>query len=255
MSAVPTELRVLITVGLGLLLILLRLDAERFGAAEYDEAEPGGRGPAFRRRIAWYAMGIALVVAAVIVHPAASADLGLGSGDRALAIIGGFAYAAIGTGQAIGIALYRYRHLRLPEVGSYPGAVLNSVLTAFIDEATFRGILLGFLLLVGLDARVAIVVQALVYALATRTGAPGRGWYMFGLSVGIGFLGGWLTVVTGGIGAAFLGHAVTRVAVFLCTGHAGRFTFRAVEPEEMARRRRPPSGWRVVGARDGDRER
>ena len=254
MSAVPTELRVLITVGLGLLLILLRLDAERFGAAEYDEAEPDGHGPAFRRRVAWYVVGVALVIAAVIVHPAASADLGLGSGDRARAIIGGFAFAALGTGQAVGIALYRYRHLRLPEVRSYPGAVLNSVLTAFIDEAAFRGILLGFLLLAGLDARLAIVVQTLVYALATRTGAPGRGWYMFGLSIGIGLLGGWLAVVTGGIGASFLGHAVTRMAVFLCTGHAGRFTFRAVEPEELARRRRPPTGWRVVGARDGNRD-
>ena len=31
-----------------------------------------------------------------------------------------------------------------------------------------------------------------------------------------------LTLVTGGIGAAFLGHAVTRFAVFLTTGHAGQ---------------------------------
>ncbi len=37
----------------------------------------------------------------------------------------------------------------------------------------------------------------------------------------IGLAGGWLTGITGGIGAAFLGHAITRVAIFLTTGHAG----------------------------------
>ena len=54
-------------------------------------------------------------------------------------------------------------------------------------------------------------------------------------------------LVTGGIAAAFLGHAVTRFAVFLCTGHAGQFLPRGREEEEIDKRRRPPDGWRVIG--------
>ena len=45
---------------------------------------------------------------------------------------------------------------------------------------------------------------------------------MLVLRSAIGLLGGWLTRITGGIGAAFLGHAMTRFAVFLSTGHAGQ---------------------------------
>jgi hypothetical protein len=124
------------------------------------------------------------------------------------------------------------------------------VLTAFIDEATFRGIMLGFLLASGLEPWVAVVLQAILYALATRTGAPGRVPYMLALSLGYGLLGGWLTLVTGGIGAAFIGHAITRFSVFLVTGHAGQVAARGTEVEEIWRRRVVPEGWRIIGGRD-----
>ena len=57
-----------------------------------------------------------------------------------------------------------------------------------------------------------------------------------------------------GIGAAFLGHAITRVAVFLTTGHAGQPPARGTEVEEVEKRRRTPEGWRAVDrSRAGDR--
>jgi len=59
-----------------------------------------------------------------------------------------------------------------------------------------------------------------------------------------------VTAVTGGIAAAFLGHAITRFAVFLCTGHTGQPMPRGREVEEIEARRRPPKGWRIVGSRD-----
>ena len=66
----------------------------------------------------------------------------------------------------------------------------------------------------------------------------------------IGLAGGWVTAVTGGIAAAFIGHAVTRFAVFLSTGHAGQFLPRGREVEEIEEKRRPPKGWRVIGPRE-----
>ncbi len=118
-------------------------------------------------------------------------------------------------------ATLRYRRIRFPDSRSYPGALLNSTATAFIDEVTFRGALFGLLLIAGVDPIVANLLQTLLYALTTRLGAPGRDRYLLALTLGIGLIGGWLTAVTGGIAAAFLGHAVTRFAVFLCTGHTG----------------------------------
>ena len=117
------------------------------------------------------------------------------------------------------------------------------------------------MLVVGLDPIVAIVIQTLVYTLTTRLGAPKRDRYLLVLTLGIGLIGGWLTVLTGGIAAAFLGHAITRFAVFLTTGHIGQTKPRGREVEEIYKRHRPPDGWRVIGgreigvARTGDRRR
>lgn len=242
--------RILITVGLTLLLVMLRLDAERFGTAEYYEATRDGERPRIRRRLAWYALGVGIVVAMVFIHPAPQTDLFLGSGDRLRSIVGGLAYAAIGVAQAVAFATLRYRRIRFPTISSYPGALLNSTATAFIDEAVFRGAIFGLLLTVGVDVLRANIAQALLYALTTRLGAPGRDRYLLFLTLGIGLLGGWLTSATGGIAAAFLGHAITRFAVFLCTGHVGQTMPRGREVEEIEKRRRPPDGWHVLGSRE-----
>jgi hypothetical protein len=241
----PTFQR-LIAAGLALLLVMLRLEAERFSAAEYDEAK-NGRPPSFRRRMAWYGLGLALIAGIFFIHPAARDEFLLGAGDRGRTVIYGFLYAIIGTSVALGIAYYRYHRIRFPEAWSYPGALVNAVMTALIDEVAFRGAIFGLLLMTNMNPTAANAIQALLYALATRLGAPGRNRYMLVMALLIGLAGGWVTGVTGGIAAAFLGHAVTRFAVFLCTGHAGQFLPRGREEEEIDKRRRPPDGWRVIG--------
>jgi membrane protease YdiL (CAAX protease family) len=242
--------RTLIVLGLVLLLFMLRLDAERFGTAEYYEATQDGERPRARRRLAWYGIGVALAVAIVYVHPSPQQTLFLGSGNRLGAVLGGLAYGLAGVGVAIAFATVRYHRIRFPEAWSYPGALLNSVATAFIDEVTFRGALFGLLLWTGLEPTVANLIQALLYALTTRLGAPGRDRYLLILALGMGLVGGWLTAWTGGIAAAFLGHAITRFAVFLCTGHTGQTKPRGREVEEIEKRRRVPEGWRVIGSRE-----
>jgi hypothetical protein len=106
-----------------------------------------------------------------------------------------------------------------------------------------------------MNASAANAIQAILYALATRLGAPGRNRYMLAMALLVGLAGGWVTAVTGGVAAAFLGHAVTRFAVFLCTGHAGQFLPRGREEEEIDKRRRTPDGWRIIGTREAPRDR
>jgi hypothetical protein len=242
-----------IALGFLLLLLLLRLDAEHFGAAEYDEAGRDGRPPSLRRRLGWYIVGLGLIAAAAAIHPRPASDLFLVLGDRLQVLVYGLGYGLLGTAQAVAFAYLRYRHLRLPDVRSYPGSVVNEVATAFIDEATFRGLLLGFILLAGVDPTLGNVIQALVYTLATRVGAPGRDRYMLVFVLVLGLASGWVTVQTGGIGAAFLGHAITRVAMFLTTGHAGQVARRGREDEDVDNRLRTPDGWNAVGARESPR--
>lgn len=212
-------IRVLVATGLGLLLVMLRLDAERFGAAEYLAEAVGDRIAVLGRRLAWYAVGLGLVLAVGVVHPDAAGVLGLSPGRGGGFVLTGLGYAALGVAVAVGAAYARDRRFRPPPVGAYPLGIGNAVATALIDEAAFRGIVLGLLLATGLDAGIAIVIQGLAYALATRTGAPGRGLYGLALSLALGLIGGWLTVETGGIGASFLGHAAARSADFVVRGH------------------------------------
>jgi CAAX prenyl protease-like protein len=242
--------RVLIAVGFALMLVMLRLDAERFGTAEYYEATRDGERPSVLTRVAWYVLGVGLAAGIMLIHPSPQVDLFLGTGDRAQSVTWGLGYGLIGAAQAVIYAFLRYHRIRFPEVRSYPGALLNATVTAFIDEVAFRGALFGLLLLTGLDPTLANIIQTILYTLTTRLGAPGRDRYLFVLTIGIGLIGGWLTAVTGGIAAAFIGDAVTRFAVFLCTGHTGQPLPRGREVEEIEARRRPPRGWRIVGSRD-----
>ena len=238
------QLRILVGLGLTLLLVMLRVEANLFGAAEYDEPIDGRSRPLLRR-LAWYAIGFVGVVALVVIHPNAGLDLRLTVGER-FAILLGLALGLGGVALAIAVAYLRYRRIRLPDVGAYPGALLNEIATAFLDEATFRGALLGYLLWIQVPLNLAILAQAFAYTLATRLGAPGRDKSMFLLSLIIGLVGGAVTWITGGIGAAFLGHAITRLAIFFSTGHAGQLAPKGTEPEEVERKRAAPIGWRSV---------
>lgn len=253
-DALPDFVRVLMALGIALFLVILRFDAERFSAAEYDDVDRWGNPPSLFRRLAWYLLGLLGILAVLALHPSPDTDLYLSLGDRLGVIVLGLAYAAGGSLAAVGVAYWRYRHVRLPGVRSYPGAVLNAIATAFVDEAVFRGVVFGLLLTLGVDPNLANLAQTLLYALATRTGAPGRPKTMLLVMLGVGLVGGWLTGVTGGIGAAFLGHAITRLAFFLTTGHPGGVPApRGTEDEEIAHRGDPPRGWRALDGDDGER--
>jgi membrane protease YdiL (CAAX protease family) len=253
LSHVPQPLLVMVSLGLTMLLVLLRFDAERFGAAEYDDLDRWGRPPSLARRIAWYALGIGGIAIVLVVHPKPS-DLFLGLGDRLGALILGGAFGAVGATAAVGLAMYRYGLVRLPDTTLYPGAVVNALATAFVDEAVFRGLVFGFLVVWGADPTLSNLLQAVLYALATRLGAPGRPVYMLITALVVGIAAGWVTGITGGIGAAFLGHSITRVAFFLTTGHSGLPKARGNEAEEIEERRRTPDGWRVLPPRDSGRD-
>ncbi len=248
------ELRVLVTLGFTLLLVMLRLEAEKFGAAEYDEPSADGRPPALRWRLVWYLMGLLLLLGADLIHPSSGTGLFLRIGNQVEAIVFGVAFAGVGALLAAAFAWLRYQRLRLPPSRYYPGALLNALATAFVDESVFRGLLLAFLLGTGMDGASANVIQALVYALATRLGGGGRDLYTLLLILVVGLFGGWLTIITGGIGAAFIGHAVTRLTIFLVTSHAGRVAPDGPEAEDREQRRMPPAGWRRIGAKDASRE-
>ncbi len=241
-------LRIVTAFGVAAVLVLLRLQAERFGTAEYDE--PSNRYGRAWTRLAWYGLGLGLLLLVFTIHPAPQQDLFLVMGDR-LAVLGlGLFLAAAGILQAAAFARFRYGDMRPPPADArlYAGAALNSVATAVVDEATFRGIVLGGLLVAGLPFPVAVVAQTMAYVLATRMAAPGRSLYMLALAAGMGLVLGTATYVSGGIGAAILAHSATSFALFACTSHAGQVARFGEEPEEVEALHHP-EGWFEVPPR------
>jgi hypothetical protein len=231
------------------LLILLRLDTRRFSAAEHDDEDAGGMG-IWLRRLSWYAFGIGLIVLIYRLYPLPISELHLQLGDdRGQAIVLGLSLGALGTLVALGWAYLRLGGTALPPVRRYPAGVLNSVCTAFIDEAAFRGIMLGLMLAADWPVELAIGIQAVLYGLITRLAARDRPIGMLLLSLAIGAIGGWLTVLTGGIGASFLGHALTRFALFVSTGHAGLVHSPAEEEPPPDAEELTPEGWEIVSDR------
>lgn len=242
-----TDLRVLVVVALTGLLVVLRLDAARFGAAEYDDDSAGRGWRAGVRRLAWYAVGLTIAAGIFVAHPTPGATLGLAIGSDRVAAVGlGLVFGVAGAGVAAAFAWLRYGRLRLPSARTYPGAIANSLGTALIDEVAFRGAFMGLLLAAGLPALSAVAIQALVYGLATRLGAPGRSHAMLLMSLALGMAAGGTVIATGGIGAAVIGHTIARFAIFVCTGHAGQVRPPGEEPEEVAEDRLPPDGWQVA---------
>jgi hypothetical protein len=244
----------LIILAIAGLLLLLRFDAARFGAADYDDEESPGGIRTRLGRISWYVFGTALIVVVYFLYPQPLAELHLQMGDpRGLVVLAGLGLALIGMAVAALYAWWRYGDFRFPPLRRYPAGILNALATAFIDEATWRGILMGLLLQSNWPVWGAIGFQAVLYALATRLGAPGRPRLLLFLSLGIGLAGGWVTVITGGIGAILLAHALTRFAIFVATGHAGQVTPSAAFDEEIVEEdtKIGPQGWEVVGGNQG----
>ena len=82
--------------GLTGLLVMLRFDAERFGAAEYDEVDARRPAAVARRRWPGTRSASAWSWSSCMIHPDPQTDLHLRLGDRLEALVLGLAYGGVG---------------------------------------------------------------------------------------------------------------------------------------------------------------
>ena len=213
----PEFVQYFLFIGMVAFMFLLRLDAKRFSAAEWDTQDGDWR--VWLMRVSWYAAGVAFALIIFALHPSPVAELNLQLGpDRGEAMVYGLLFGGAGIVAAFILAVLRHGRISLPAPGRYPGGVLTAVGTAFFDEWLFRGVLLGLLLTLGLPDWLAVVSAAFIYAFTVRAGTGSRGIFTFGLWLAIGLIAGVLTITTFGIAAAFVGHAITRFALFMVMG-------------------------------------
>ena len=213
----PDFVQYLLFIGIAAMMFLLRLDTKRFSAAEWDTQDGDWR--VWMARLSWYAAGVALALIVFALHPSPVAELNLVlSPDRQEALVYGLLFGGAGVAAAFVLAVLRRGRITFPAPARYPGGVLTAVGTAFYDEWLFRGVMLGLLLSLGLPDWLAVVSAAFIYAFTVRAGTGSRGVFTLGLWLAIGLVTGALTVSTLGIAAGFLGHAITRFALFMTMG-------------------------------------
>jgi membrane protease YdiL (CAAX protease family) len=159
---------------------------------------------------------VALVAAIAILLPAGPGAIGL-RGDRVaspltivLAILG----AAAGIGAVLGVARLRSPEWppRMNPMSDAPRFAFDSLATAIVDELTFRGVLLGFMLVAGVPPAVAFLVQLILYGLETRLGRSVVTLDLLLEALLLGALTGVLALATGGVVAPLVAHAATRFA-------------------------------------------
>ena len=225
----PEPLQYLLFIGFVALMFLLRLDAKRFSAAEWDTED--GEWRVWVSRVSWYAAGIALGLIIFALHPSPVSDLNLTlAPDRGGAMLLGLVYGGAGVVGAFVLATAINGRLDFPRPDRYPGGVLFAIGTAFFDEFLFRGVMLGLLLVLGLPDWLAVGSAAFIYAGAVRAGTGSRGFVMVLNWLVIGVVGGVLVLMTAGIAAAFVGHAITRFAFFMTMGPPRRAAVEQITP-------------------------
>jgi hypothetical protein len=244
-------LQSLILYGFVGMLLLLRFDAPRFGAADADDEEATGLRD-WIVRLSWYAFALGLIGLIYWMHPRPISQLRLQVGSNFGEVLAaGVAIAAIGAFVAVLYTWLRYREIRLPAVRRYPAGLLTCVGTALIDEAVFRGIVLGLLLAAEWPVELAIGFQAVLYVLATRLAGRDRPIGLVLVFLGLALVTAWVTIETAGIGAAVLGHALMRFTMFVVTGHAGALRDVTTEYDEaLDASELTPEGWEIVPDRD-----
>jgi hypothetical protein len=225
----PEFIQYFLFVGFAGLMFLLRLDAKRFSTAEWDTEDGDWR--VWLSRLTWYGAGLALALMVFALHPSPVSELNLIlAPDRGEAMVLGLAYGGAGIVAAFVLAILRNGRISFPSPGRYPGGVLMSVGTSFFDEFLFRGVLLGLLLTLDLPNWLAITGAAFIYAGAIRAGTGSRGLLMLVAWLAIGVVGGVLVTMTAGIAAVFVGHAITRFALFMTMGQPDKAAVEQVKP-------------------------
>jgi hypothetical protein len=207
------SLRLAIALGLTLFLVLLRFDSERITRSDYFRYRTPWMGP-----VSYYVLVGVFAVGIAIILPSGRNQLFLTGGetDEMLPVM--LLFVAVALLNGVALAFLRYGGILPLPVELLPSRVLGAAANALSEELQFRSIVLGMLLFAGMPVGWAIAVQALVYGLAHRRLWRDRDWYFLAGSVLLGWAAGVVTVETGSVIPAVVGHFAVTMSLFAFAG-------------------------------------
>ncbi|HSK92636.1 MAG TPA: CPBP family intramembrane glutamic endopeptidase [Candidatus Angelobacter sp.] len=207
------SLRLAIVVGLTIFMVLLRFDAERITRSDYFRYRTPWMGP-----VSYYILVIGFAIGITVILPSGREQLFLtgGRADDMPPIM--FLFVGVALLNALALAFLRFGSILPLPLELLPSRVLGAAANAVSEELQFRSIVLGMLLFAGVPVGWAIAVQALVYGLAHRRLWRDRDWYFLLGSVLLGWAAGVVTVETGSVIPAIVGHFAVTMALFAFAG-------------------------------------
>ena len=207
------SLRLAIALGLTLFLVLLRFDSERIMRSDYFRYRTPWLGP-----VSYYILVIGFALGIAVILPSGREQLFLTGGDSDAMLPIMLLFVVIALLNGVAFAFLRYGGILPLPIELLPTRVLGAAASAVAEELQFRSIVLGMLIFARVDAGLAIAIQALVYGLAHRRLWRERDWYFLIGSVLLGWAAGVVTVQTGSVIPAIVGHFAVTMSFFAFAG-------------------------------------
>ena len=207
------SLRLAIALGLTLFLVLLRFDSERITRSDYFRYRTPWMGP-----VSYYILVIGFAIGIAIILPSGREQLFLTGGDSDAMLPIMLLFAGVALLNGVALAFLRYGGILPLPMELLPSRVLGAAANAVSEELQFRSIVLGMLLFAELDAGLAIAIQAVIYGFVHRRLWRDRDWYFLLGAVLLGWAAGVVTVTTGSIIPAIVGHFAVTMSLFAFAG-------------------------------------
>jgi hypothetical protein len=192
------SLRLAIAIGMTVFMVVLRFDQERIMRSDYFRSRSWWMGP-----LSYYGLVLIFTAGIILILPGGRASL---------------FFAVVGIANGAALAMVRFRALLPLPLEMLPSRALAAGLNAVAEELQFRAVILGLMLVGGLNPGVAVALQAVIFGAAHRRVWRERDWYFVAGSVLLGYACGLVTVNTGSVIPAMVGHFAVTMGIYAFAG-------------------------------------
>jgi ABC-type antimicrobial peptide transport system permease subunit len=207
------SLALAIAIGMTVFMVVLRFDQERIMRSDYFRSRSWWMGP-----LSYYGLVLIFTAGIILILPRGRTSLFLVGGDVGELLPAMVIFAAVGIANGAALAVVRFRALLPLPLEMLPSRALAAALNAVAEELQFRAVILGLMLVGGLNPGVAVALQAVIFGAAHRRVWRERDWYFVAGSVLLGYACGLVTVNTGTVIPAMVGHFAVTMGIYAFAG-------------------------------------
>jgi hypothetical protein len=207
------SLRLAIAIGMTVFMVVLRFDQERIMRSDYFQSRSRWMGP-----LSYYGLVLIFTAGIILILPNGRASLFLVGGDVGEIFPVMFLFAVVGILNGAALALLRFRSIIPLPLEMLPSRSVAAGLNAVAEELQFRSVILGLMLVGGLNPGIAVALQAVLFGLAHRRVWRERDWYFVAVAFLLGYACGMVTINTGTVIPAMVGHFAVTMGIFAFAG-------------------------------------